>query len=543
MLNLSNSRPRWASLATTTIFGLLVAQSGFAQESLRKQIEQAAAMPDGPDKEQRLDKLGANATGVERALAAEAMADLHARRGDADAANWYSDALGFLDAVDLSRVEGAIRERILQKQRDLQAKSEEQRLGKAYLTYRAGRQAELQERYQNASQAYGHLLADDKVDLWDQPSLPVRELLRAYARLGQFVCLVHDEPKKALKAAQQNKPDDCGPWKGEYLVVLGELYLSVGHDVEQARKCFDEALAWTKTPVQENGWTLPDNLKEVAAAPTDPYMTLGWGNVHLSVPAPSAIVNQFTCSWYRNFVAANATARLALCSFLSGDAAGAAAQAATLVELDPRDAKDSAAGMPSNSRRLIDDFKSGGLFATKEELALFPSKLLPELVLAELDLETERWSQAEAKYHRFLHDHGDEIKQDAKAYLSIPLYMCRIYQNDNAGGDKLLRDMIRDYPKAPSIPRAKLELASGASPEEQDRLVRDVATNYPNSEWSVRAKFTLATHLEALEKYEEATDVIKELMKSNKSSDVQAMCQAHLSSIANIKAGNVRTVP
>ena len=486
----------------------------------------------------------------DRILSAEAMADVRAQQDEyADAEKWYRDAMDGLAAYDISNVEIPWKDRLNRKLAILRGKQEEKTLGKAYVLYRSARDLQANEKFTDAQKNFERLMGDQSEALWDKPSAPIKPLLQCAARFERLKCMAEAADLSiAAKESSVILPEMMGPWAGSFLVLRGELILFSSGDPEKARDSFVKAMQWTeaqrKSPHAEAGWEIPAYMQDATAPPRDMYTSSGLGNVNPSVPAPGAIFNQFTCAWYLDWISINATSRMAICEFLRGDIKEAVGNLKLMNRFDSRDRQVALSGMPSNYRRLADDFATGGLFATKDELSLFPKKILPELIIAELDHEMERWPEAEKGYHRFLRKYGNDLTPNASAYIYLPLYMCRAYQMDRVGAEKLLREMIRKYPNAPSIPRAKLELASViTSPTEQMQIVREVVANYPDSEWSVKAYFTLATYLRQDSKYDESIKVINALLKVNHDPDVIERAQHFFKSIENFRSGNIEHLP
>ncbi len=210
-----------------------------------------------------------------------------------------------------------------------------------------------------------------------------------------------------------------------------------------------------------------------------------------------------------------AQVRRSLCHFLTDNTKQAVDDIEIINELDPDDHKLTRAGLPSNFLRLRDGYRSGRLYATKNELKLFPPERRIELVLAEILLETERWGDALAAYHRFARKHHDAMSMHERAYIEYATAMCLSMESRDAEAIQKLKRFEKEFFNTPTWPRATLMMADHVIVlEKKIDLFQSVYERLGRKGDGLTALLRIGENYYTRQKYSEAREAFLELKEA-----------------------------
>lgn len=279
------------------------------------------------------------------------------------------------------------------------------------------------------------------------------ELLRITARM--------DTIDQFTRTVAQTKEADYGPWWGEALVLRGDERLDANRPGEAALLY---AAAWTWF---ERGafahLALPERLTQIATPAPEWRRNLRSMGRAVNFPEPGHIFGPTTSPWYVPYWQVGIAARQSLCAFLANNIDEASQFAARIGQFDPEDREQTRKGMPSSQRRLIDGYRTGGLYASNEELAAVPTASRAEFLRCELLFQIELYGPAMEAYRRFLRRHPD-MPDDVKAYVTIPVSLAlHWHSQDDKASEQVLWDAIAAYPKSRSLPRLLMEVSDATT--------------------------------------------------------------------------------
>ncbi|MBA3709995.1 MAG: hypothetical protein H0W83_14385 [Planctomycetes bacterium] len=211
------------------------------------------------------------------------------------------------------------------------------------------------------------------------------------------------------------------PYRGEAFRLLGDVALEDRGDITTAKSCYTQAItvlaqANVHARVMDR-FQVPDVSRERTKPPQAMREHDGWGNLVWFQPEPGQVINADTCDWYADYQTLLAQTKRSMCFFLAGKTEAAIKDLDAMLRLDPDDKELTDRNMPSNYLRLRDDYRSGRLYATANELAHFTSRALVKVVEAEVFFETEQWDLAVAAYNRIAADERLSLSVGARAYL------------------------------------------------------------------------------------------------------------------------------
>jgi len=147
--------------------------------------------------------------------------------------------------------------------------------------------------FERAREAYGELVELFPESMYAQAAgvyLPV-----CLAREGKT-----EEAIRGLKAFYRNDPD--GPYRGEALKLLGDLYLFRQWDERNAREAYERTVRWCEAMEQRTRiletYVIPEKSRE-ASRPPRKIKILEEGGRLVEIDVPSdALVNRGTAEWY-----------------------------------------------------------------------------------------------------------------------------------------------------------------------------------------------------------------------------------------------------
>lgn len=360
----------------------------------------------------------------------------------------------------------------------------------------------------SAIQAQADALASEEARLDSLLKLPLRgdETAALASKLGE--------------AFLARSPD--GLYRGEALVAMGDLAWEVHCRCEEGRAWYHRARIWFETIAEKDDalaqLDIEPRLARVAAPPASMHQIDAWGNVSWSSTEPGMILNQRTASWYLDYWKIRACLREMSCAAAMGDQQAALELLRTVANADPHQRQLEAKGYPSIAHRLADDIKERRFFATQEEIAAFPARVRPRLLVAELAYETERYDDARNLYEEIRKDFGDRLGAAALAYLDYHQAIALVAKDRARALDLLGSIAAMDPIKVPTWHRARMDLFvltqtlapdGGGCLKHLDAIMEKLPGSLP----ALQAAYTKASFLAARDRRREATDLFRTIMK------------------------------
>lgn len=387
------------------------------------------------------------------------------------ALEWLRKAEVSVRIVDKSGVEQDLRNRIAQTKALTERAIRFLKYGVGYNLYSNARKLQLEGRWNDAIAAYTELLriahknannnpelllkmfrekSGPVFDLQLLMDLPIEVFFVDASRFHMLSCL-RASGGKDIRGDLENfiRANPAGPMRGEALLLRSDLYIDEG-DIRGALALVEECLKWIEGA--DSGPAVAEKFGVRPAVVSDFPPPKQWrtrdslGNPIWVTPTAQTIVFRGTAPWYLDWLRYRSHQMRAALLFASGQPQEGLPNITAMLHLDPIDQAMAGNGL-SNFGRLRDGFASGRLYATKAELALFPPKVLPRVVLAEMAFECEHWSDAVQGYTTLIASAGSSLSKEALLYLRYALASCLLYQNQ--------------VPKAKAI---LLEHFSGTSP-------------------------------------------------------------------------------
>jgi hypothetical protein len=381
------------------------------------------------------ERVGARYSGLERAWAAELVADVAADRHRwGDALGSIQLALATLSAVDYTDEHRDHRLGLERKRTRIQAAEELLAHGLGFQLYRDGNAQRLQRHLEEAAATFARLLELHAANRGhpvpditgpEDPrvaSMPIADVYAAAARVYRGRCLMdlqrYDEARRELVAATREEGD---PFAAEAWRLLGDLELDANGDARAAAQGYTaavDALARAVDPgsIPER-FRVPTASRVRTAPPAQMRAYAGWGNLDWFQPRPEQVIDAETCDWYVGYQTIQAQTQRALCRFLLGDTDGAIEDLDAIDRYDSADRQLTRQNQPSNYLRLRDDFRHKRLYATSAELSEFSGRALVMLARAEVLFETEQWDAALAAYARLAAREHEPLSRGGRAYL------------------------------------------------------------------------------------------------------------------------------
>ncbi|MBA3707644.1 MAG: hypothetical protein H0W83_02345 [Planctomycetes bacterium] len=452
------------------------------------------------------NSVGAAHTGMTRAHAAVAAADILSamqqwdqaleRLRLASAATWQAD---------ISHVEGDYSWEIEQKRRRIQGVLDINTHGAGFYWFVLAQRARLEAKdYSKARDAYGHLLdcaarnrdhitivitSPDDPRIEQLPVAPVyEEAARFYHAACQMALANIADGSKELQAITAGTQSNH--YYGESYRLLGDAALEFSGDALGAERCYTAAIAWfddiRQHPLRGAAPQVPAQSQDATRPAATMRAKTDWGNTDWFQASPEQVYNSDTCPWYLSYQIMLAQTRRALCHFLNGKTQSAVNDLEIITATDPLDADLTAKCMPSNYRRLHDDFQQKRLYATVPELSQFSGKSLVAVALADFAFEMENWGDARTGYDRLL-GAATKLPTGARAYLTYALAECDVFQGKRDEAKQRLAPFHAEFLGSPSWPRAIILEASLDPSSNRYTLLESVIAKYPNSEYSREA--------------------------------------------------------
>mgnify|MGYP006295616133 CR=1 FL=1 len=268
-----------------------------------------------------------------------------------------------------------------------------------------------------------------------------------------------------------------------------------------------------------DNYAVPSASRKLTAPPPKMRAVQGCANVAWQEPDPLAVVNRQTSDWYLDREELLCRSKRALCFFLRGDRRRALADVEEMRDLDPVDHRLTRQNRASNYLRLRDGFRSGRLYASQREIALFEGQARVALVVAEVAFETERWGAAVELYERLRARFGDELSEPARAYLHFALACAYGYHGNKRRTQQLLAPYrgpdARWGPEVPTWYRARQVLANFQPVAERGRHLEETLVQLDESEVAARRVILLKIGQYAYlgRKPERAIGAFRELLK------------------------------
>ena len=146
-----------------------------------------------------------------------------------------------------------------------------------------------------------------------------------------------------------------------------------------------------------------------------------WGNVRWCFPKPGDLFNRRESAWYAEYHRMMSSTKRALTRFIMGDKETAQELVKVILEVDAVEKNFEDKNMPNSFARLNDEFKTGRMFATQEDLKHFKGKMKTQLLVADYYYEIEQWPEAAKRYRQFDKEWGDNLDKVVRNYVDMML--------------------------------------------------------------------------------------------------------------------------
>ncbi len=389
------------------------------------------------------DELGRANTNGASAEAAQLLSLAHvAHREWTEVLRQADAALRLYDAFDYSRIGGERRERLERHRQEVYRSRDLNLHGIGYVLLCDANRLRLAGELESARSLYQNLITQatrnagrefipilelEDPALADQPIAPVFSDAASVFRLA---CTLGD--RRSIKSAEDavrvvaNGP---GPLAPVAALALAEHSFNSGCDASECIRLFDAALALAEKSVDVSpAFALPEITFRAVKVEGPMRPVSSWAQADWFKEEAERLYAPAYCVWFSEYLNIRGHQGRAVACFVTGDIKAALADVQSTAQMDPADYKLYQDGMPSNYGRLKDGFQRGRFYATREELSQFKGIALRRLLLTEIYMETERWSDAVRGYDALRADPSSGLTQGARAYLDYAKASALIFQ-------------------------------------------------------------------------------------------------------------------
>lgn len=456
------------------------------------------------------NRIGEAESGTARVRAAELMGDISAdHQRWPEAIDWLKSAIANLDAMASSSsssgdVDKAYRAKLAAKLAKLRDAMDLATHGLGFMLYQTANAQRFGRRFGEALATYDRLLelhAKNKgkpvipVSGMDDPrvnDLPIHDLYAAASKVYRAYALIGlTQYKEATQSLMPVAQDARHPYRGEAMRLLGDIALEDSGDVVAAEASYTAAMK----ALADDGemarsmdrFHVPGVSVERTKPPEEMRSVRGWGNLVWFKPEPDQVINAETCTWYVGFQTMQAQVKRSFCRFMRRDLTGAQEDIEAIKQYDQADAAMTASGSPSNYLRLRDGYRSGGLYATDAEMQGMSPKIRPFLMLADLSIEVEEYTEASLLHDRIQKRFGDRLSDNEKAYIRSTTMAMRALQGDFKGLEQECDAFLATHGKTPSAPRVWMLKAARTKQVGKAAVYQKIADLYPGTETQLDA--------------------------------------------------------
>lgn len=293
---------------------------------------------------------------------------------------------------------------------------------------------------------------------------------------------------------------------GEYLFALGNYQFEYLLDLPAAEKSFAEVSKWVAVSrdrdVQEMTQRfaeLPERVRSAATPAPAKQSQNALGQMVAARLEPGQLINQVTCPWYLDDLDQNAMEHRAILLFCLGRSEEGKAIIARLIEAM---ATTNVPGIAENIQHLMAiqwGLDHGYFYAFPEELANFPARVRPLVILADYYLVCERYGKARTLYQRILAGDFGPVVASAGEACRLSLATCDFWLNGEKSGYKHYAQVFEEA-KGDRV-RLSAAIAMGnlcghlSDPDAiktSQRNLEKIVKTVPESELAMQARIILA---------------------------------------------------
>ena len=319
------------------------------------------------------------------------------------------------------------------------------------------------------------------------------------SHLYAAVCLAHlgdlRGAMRELTAFYKRDPD--GLYRGEALLLLGELYLVGQWDRANAKEAYTRAAAWAASVGERqrilDTYAVPEKSAKVSKPPERPRVLNQYGQIEEKELESGVLVNRMTADWYLPMLRARSEWKL---GFL---AAVAKKKEAARKHFDQALAQDRllqrAVGMRAFNAydRLETGLESGGIIGREVEMDKLSGKVRLAMSWADFQFMMENFDLAKDLYRRIQRAAREEKKPAALVRATVGEILVRKAVEDPDVGEETPRlyAMVMEYPKAPASPWLLWICATitRGDPMQYRGIYDLIIEKYPHSRWALEVRY------------------------------------------------------
>ncbi len=315
------------------------------------------------------------------------------------------------------------------------------------------------------------------------------------AKLLAAKCVLKDkkiQPEQRIKKSEDMlqrfvKENPYGLYRGEALMMLGQIELEQNWDQKDSAKYYTQAMEWFRYVRDLRDavgiYSVPDKVKEVSK-PQGKFSYLDeWKRTQYRAENEHEIINHKTAPWYVDEMEKECIFMVGLFLFIDGKYDRTLEYFNQLKSLDSDIAMLESKNIPNVLMRLRAACEQKKMLFTADERKKFKGKNLLKMTYAELDFGTSRFDKAKQQFTQIYKDEKNSDFEKAAALIGIG------YCNDLM---MLGKDKDRRLKLAKETWEKAYELAKGTSLEQHALWMM---ANYLSA--------STETQLEALKYYEE----------------------------------------
>jgi len=319
------------------------------------------------------------------------------------------------------------------------------------------------------------------------------------SHLYAAVCLAHQGD---IRGAMQEltsfyKRDPEGLYRGEALLLLGDMYLVGQWDRLNAREAYSRASTWAATVGERkrilDTYAVPEKSAKVSKPPERPRNLDQYGQIQQKALHSGVLLNRMTADWYLPRVRAKAKWKLGFLAAVAKEKEDAKQHFDSALAQDKL--LQRAVGMRAFNKhdRLVMGLENGVFIGREEEMAKLTDKVRLAMSWADFQFMIENFDLAKDLYRRIQSAASEERKPAALVRATVGEIMVRKAEEDPDVGIETPRlfDMVMEYPKAPASPWLLWNCATitRGDPMRYPEIYDLIIKKYPRSRWALEVRY------------------------------------------------------
>ncbi|MEX2607072.1 MAG: hypothetical protein WD708_06970 [Kiritimatiellia bacterium] len=319
------------------------------------------------------------------------------------------------------------------------------------------------------------------------------------SKLYAAVCLVHlgdaRGAMRELTAFYKQNPD--GLYRGEALLLLGDLYLVGQWDQANAKEAYARASAWAASVGERQRiletYTVPEKSAKVSKPPEQPRSLNRYGQIEKRSLEPGILVNRLTADWYLPRLRAQAEWKLGFLAVVADEPDAAKRHFDQALEQDRL--LRQAVGMKVFNAydRLLMSLENKVFTGTEEDMEGLRGTVRLAMHWADFNFMLENFDLAKDLYHRIQRAAREEKDGAALIRATVGDVLVRKAEEDpDIGSDTLrLYALAMEYPRAPATPYLLWHCAmiTEGNPMRWPEFFDLIIKEYPRSHHALEARY------------------------------------------------------